>query len=312
MRGRNLLAVLGLPLLTIAVVAGWMLLVSDRLPAEVAVHWDGAGEADGFASRSSIVVLFVGISVVMTGLFAAIGNAAAGGILGRPVRGIGNGIVWFLATLMVGITVVQLDGTSTELPMWLIGLSVASGVAGWGLATTVARPQEVPASTEPARAGAPRLPTRDSDTIVWSGRTPRAGALVWLGAGVGILGVALAFVTSPWILTILGPVVALVLASSTYDITIGRGAITASGAVIGFPRVRVPLEHVESVEAGEVRAWDFGGWGVRAGAGNETAVITRSGRAIVVRRTDGAVLRISCAEPESAVASTNTLLDRRV
>jgi hypothetical protein len=71
------------------------------------------------------------------------------------------------------------------------------------------------------------------------------------------------------------------------------------------------MAEVVRADPGEVDAWSFGGWGIRIGANNETAVLTRSGPALVVTRTDGADLRISLDEPESAAATVATLLDRR-
>ena len=56
---------------------------------------------------------------------------------------------------------------------------------------------------------------------------------------------------------------------------------------------------------------DFGGWGLRQGLSGETAVITRTGPALVLTRTDGAVLRVSMDDPEEPAAVMSTLLDRR-
>jgi hypothetical protein len=94
-------------------------------------------------------------------------------------------------------------------------------------------------------------------------------------------------------------------------VTVGRGLIGVSGRVFGFPKVAVPLSAVERVDAGNVDAWEFGGWGIRIGVEGETAVITRSGPALVITRTDGARLRVSLSDPHEAAAVATTLLDRR-
>ncbi len=60
---------------------------------------------------------------------------------------------------------------------------------------------------------------------------------------------------------------------------------------------------------GGVDAWEYGGWGIRLG--KDTAVITRSGPALVVNRSDGAALRVSLDDPDEPVSVMNSLMDRR-
>jgi hypothetical protein len=121
----------------------------------------------------------------------------------------------------------------------------------------------------------------------------------------------MAALASWWLLALFVPFVVLVASSASYRITIGRGAVDVAGIPFGWPRVQVPLDQVRRADAGTVEAWDFGGYGLRLGMTGQTAVVTRSGPALVVTRTDDAVLRVSLDEPDEAAAVLSTLLDRR-
>jgi hypothetical protein len=71
------------------------------------------------------------------------------------------------------------------------------------------------------------------------------------------------------------------------------------------------MSKVADAAAGSVQAWDFGGWGIRVGIGGETAVLTRSGPALVVERSDGAVVRISLDEPGVPATVIRQIIARR-
>lgn len=312
-RTRHLLATVGLPLLSIAALAIYLAAIQGDLPDRTAIHWGPGGEADGFAEPRSLFALFPGLALAVGGLLAVISLTSARTIAGRPLPGMANGLVWFLAALAVATTAPQLDGTNdASLPGWAIAVAVAAGVAGWGLAMAVAGPQGAPPETEaPAPADAARLDLTSGHTAIWAGRAPAARIPLVLAAAVAALGVVLAVVTTWWIVAILLPVAALLVGSSSYRITIGPRAVDVSGALLGHPRLRVPLATISRADVGEVDAWSFGGWGIRVGANRESAVITRSGPALVITRTDGAILRVSLDEPEAAAATLTTLLDRR-
>lgn len=310
---RLVLAVVVVPLVSIAALVVYLLAIQGRLPDQVVTHWGPGGEADGFSSPRALAPLFGGLAVVVWMLLAAISLSSPKAIGARSLVGLANGTTWFLAAIAIGTTAPQLDGDGpVDLPGWSLPVAVVAGLAGWGLALMIAGPAESPEqSSAPAPADAERLDLPAGHTAVWSARTPSATIAVVLGGATAAFGLVLAAAASWWILAILLPVAALLVASSSYRITIGPGAIDVSGLLFGFPRLRVPMAEVVRADAGEVDAWSFGGWGIRLGANNETAVLTRSGPALVVTRTDGAVLRISLDDPEPAAATVATLLDRR-
>jgi hypothetical protein len=313
MTRRVVFASVVLPLVSAALFAGYLVVIQDRLPEETAIHWGPGGAPDGFIPPSALPIVLLGLAVMVTALTAAFGRDAGRSIVGRPVRGLANGMVWFLGTLVTVAASGQLDRSNPPpLPGWSIALAAVAGLVGGWLAVAVSGPSpQVPHSARPGPAGVERFGLAEGHTVVWSGRSPAAPAPIVLGGFVVALGIVVGAVASWWLLTVLAPIAILLTASSTFRVTLGRGMIDVSGGVFGYPRVRIPLSQVERVDAGRVDAWDFGGWGVRIGVEGETAVITRSGPALVITRTDGAVLRVSLDEPDEAAAIATTLLDRR-
>ena len=170
-------------------------------------------------------------------------------------------------------------------------------------------PAEVPKATGPAPDDADRVPLSDGHTAVWSGRTPPSRALAFVLGSQVVVAVILGFLLSWWAALAMVPVALLIAASMNYSVTLGPAGLRVAGVVLGLPRVTVPLDEISSASPGTVSAKSFGGWGVRIAG--ETAVITRSGPALVVTRTDGAVLRVSLDNPEEPAAVMATLMDRR-
>ena len=313
MQRRHLLAVLGLPLLSVAALAVYLLIIRSRLPDPVAVHWGPAGEADGFVSPGALLLLYVGLSLAVAVLLAGLSLGLSGAVGAGPLRGIGNAVVWFIGALAVATTLPQLDGDPLDpLPGWFLAVAAVVALAGWGLAMAVGGPEPIPASSDaPGPSGAERLALDDAHTALWHGRTPLGRGPLALAVFVAVLNVGLSVALSWWLLTIAVPLVALVLGSTSYRVTVGPRALDVSGRLAGYPRVRVPLGQIARADAGTVSALRFGGWGLRIRSRSESAVVTRSGPALVVTRTDGSALRISLDRPEEPAATITTLLDRR-
>ena len=313
MKTRNALAVVWLPLAAVLTSVLLLIAISDRLPAQVATHWGAGGVADGFTDAALLPIISGSLMLLVGGLMAAVAAAARNApVGGRLVMGLPLGVVTFIGTTISALTVVQIDTTSPpELPGFVIPLALVLGLLGWLAASAISQVETVPRTSAPAPASAARLPLDDGHTVVWSGTTPPARPIPYIAAGVGILATVLGLLAHWSIALILVPVLALLIASTTYRVTAGPGFVQAAGLLFGFPRVRLPLDQVTSATAGTVRAWDFGGWGIRTSLANESAVVTRSGSALVIERTDGAVLRISMDDPETPAAVISTLLDRR-
>lgn len=311
---RRTIATVWLPGLSSAALFLFLISIRDRLPARVATHWGAGGMADGFADADTLPYVAVAFTLGIAWLLAALTTVTRRAVVGGGFdSGLPLGMVWFLGSLTAILTALQIDSTEPpDLAGWSIPLAMGIGVAGWLIGVLVAgRRAEVSKTRAPALAGAPRLEIPEGSTAVWSDKTPHAAFMPYLATGVVFLGLGIGWLASWWVTLIFVPIVVLLIGSTTYRVTAGPRHIEARGLLFGFPRVRVPLDEVAAVEAGTVSAVDFGGWGVRVNLDGESAVVTRSGPALVVQRSDGAVLRISLEQPDKAVPVISTLLDRR-
>lgn len=290
-----------------------LIILVPRLPDPLAVHWGAGGEPDGFVSPASYPWLALALHAGITGFLALLATIPSRSVVGeRVLPGVPLAMSWFMGVLLVGSAASQVgaDG-SAPFPGWALAGALAAGVLGWLVGRMVAGPvPEAAITSEPAPVGMPRLALAPGTTAVWSGATPTSPVLRALAILVAISGIAIGWAVHWVVALLLLPVALLMLASSTFTVTVGPAGIRVRG-LMGVPRLRVPLEQIASVSPGTVDAFSFGGWGMRAALSGESAVITRSGPALVVERTDGAVLRVSLDHPETAASLAATLLDRR-
>lgn len=309
MSGRRLVATVVLPLVSAVAVSIYLQMIAPRLPLQVAIHWGPSGEADGFVLRGALPVLMAGLASVLTLLLSVVSRSAADSIAGRPILALPNGTVWFVGALMVIGALIQVGQPSPPpLPGWSVAAAALVGVIGGVIALVVAGPVAPIPELDGPVGGSEE--SRDR-TVVWSGPTPSARAPLVIGVVVLMVGLMFGVFVELWLLALFAPTAALVAAASSYRVTVGPGEIVAAGRFLGYPRVRLPMSQVAGATTGSVQAWDFGGWGIRVGIGGETAVLTRSGPALVVERSDGAVLRISLDDPGEPAAVIREIVAQR-
>ena len=310
---RQLVAVTVFPLLVVVAVVVYLLVINDRLPAEVATHWGADGTADGFTSRSALPWLVGGLMIAATipmSLLALWVNRSAT-FVPRTVNGISAWMASFIGVLTVSSVVPQLDTTvAPDLSLFVIAPAFAIAfLAGFVGAAIAGSPPPAPKTTAAAPADAPRHSLQDGQTAVWSGRTSSGIAIQVTLALAVIVTVIVGAFSSWWVLFINAIVAMIIAAMSNFNVTAGPTGLRVSG-VLGFPRITVPLNEITQATAGTVRALEFGGWGWRIRKG-QTAVLTRSGPALTVTRTDGARLHVTIDDPEKPAAVISTLLDQR-
>ena len=314
MNTRFNLATIVLPAISMAVVATVIAAVASRLPDPMAVHWGVSGAPDGFMSQGGFVVTTIAVLVAVGGLMALIARMASGAMVGaRILTGMPLGMVWLIGSLLVFTALIQLDASSAvRLPAWLIPTALVLGALGTAAGATIAGEGErPPASSSPAPADAARMDLADGATAIWVGRTPPMRAMPLLAASMVLVGLVLAWLTDWIVLAGMLPAILIVVAMSSFRVVIGREGVAIHGLFFGLPRMRVPIGEIAEAAPGSVSFKSFGGWGIRIRPGGESAVLTRSGDALVITRTDGAKLRVSLDEPQQPAAVLSTLLDRR-
>jgi hypothetical protein len=145
-----------------------------------------------------------------------------------------------------------------------------------------------------------------------------SAALLWVLVGIvafAIGGVTLASVVDAdepvWpILAILALVLVLCVISCFWRITISNRGVTIRSAV-GLIRQTIPLDTISGVRVVQISPIaDFGGWGIRFGAGR-TGYVVRGGEALEIARTAGRSVVVTVDDAATATALLEGLLSRR-
>jgi len=293
-------------------------------PSIVAVHWGFSGGPNGYGSAVGFVVLLGAISL---GLVAVLGGAAViGAHQGRmtvmlKVLAVSSG--WL--SILLGVSAIGAllpqrtaasihDAQNPSLAL-AIGVVVATAVAvvAWRIlpkAVAMSRPDE---STEAAvvELGA-------SERVSWirSAAMPRRFAVLLMGALTVVTAGEVVLVVSSdsalwWVSLVPVVVILLVLSSLAWTVRIEASGVRIR-SVLGLPVFSIPMGSIQSAAVVEVSALsDFGGWGVRFGAGGRMGIIVRSGKAIEIHRENGLVTVVTVDDADTAAGLINAFVRRR-
>jgi hypothetical protein len=321
-RKRILLLSAGVPAAVLLVGVGVVLDWLPSLPDPVAVHWNAAGQPDGFGSVAANLFLLVGI----VGLFVAIVTAAAVAMPAsvapsRVPRLLVATSVWlavFLTGVIVGSMGMQrgLDhagGAASVVPVLLGGF-----VAGIVLAVPVwfAAPQ--PALLDPdADPAPPAMTLSPGERAAWSQRV-RPSNKAWLIA-VPILGLVIASTAAGvasdssalwWAALPTALIVLIVVSCLFWRVRVDARGLSVTG-IAGLPKFSIPLDDIAAVRSTDVSPLaEFGGFGVRWGSGR-VGVIVRAGEALEVQRSSGRSFVVTVDDAATGAALLGGLVDRR-
>ncbi|WP_029289452.1 DUF1648 domain-containing protein [Cellulomonas sp. HZM] len=312
-RLRTTLLTLVVPVALLAAATAVALSWADDLPDPVAVHW-GTDGPDGFGSLASAIwpMLLTGV-VTSVGAWALAFWAGRASATRRIATGTSVGLAAFLGCIMVGslagqrglADAVDAGGFGPTLLVAVIA-GLVLGVAAAALVRTD-RPQPTTARVD---RDAPRLDLGDSERAVWR-RSVHSRPTLVVGT-VAVLAVLVATVlTRMWALGLLAVLLAALLCSMVaFDATVDERGLDVR-SLLGWPRVRVPLDEVERAVARQVEPIsEFGGWGYRVGRGGRTGIVLRKGDGLEVHRTGGRILVVTVDDAATAAALLNALADR--
>ncbi|UJP38615.1 DUF1648 domain-containing protein [Cellulomonas palmilytica] len=302
-----------LPLALMAVAALLVLSWRDELPERIATHW-GTDGPDGFSSfAGAFVPLLIGVAVC-TGQWAFAFWRGHDGVTRRGLIATSAGLGALFAVVETGTLASQrglADGALApgETSTVVLGLVVAVVVAGLAFLLAPADPP-MPAQG-PVDADARRVPLSRSQRAAWSRTVGSPTALVPAGAAVAMTTV-LAVVLDEWAALLIPFGLAVLLAATLlWRVTVDSRGLEAR-SVVGWPRVRVPVDEVERADVVQVQPLrQFGGWGYRLGRDGRSGLVLRAGEAIEVRRTGSRVLVVTVDDAATAAALLNTLADHR-
>lgn len=308
------------PLVITAVAVVVLLSWLPTLPAQVVTHW-GPGGADGFGPPTMYLWLLIGVGFALPVLMAVVTLASVGAHWGGAARLMGAlaaGMAAFAAVTNLGSLVIQRDVTETsDVPGigGVVALAFAAlvvvGVLAWIVQPRV-RPEQG-RTLEPRH----RVDIANGERVVWiaTASMPR-GALAFLALMVlGLTALAgymlLTGVEGGWIVALVVIVVAFALAATASF----RVRVTPEGfaarALLGWPRISIPLEEVASARAVEISPFgEFGGWGWRIAVDGRTGIVMRRGSAIEILRRDRRPFIVTIDGAEDAATLLQAYVDR--
>ncbi len=313
---RWLAGMLGGLLLISALAAGWMMAAAHRLPAELAIHWNGKNEVDNWASVWTIAAGTVALTVGVGGITAVIAVLSRGQniLLARVGAGFGVGFGVGLAAMMAAIVAGQVDlaGPSRVVlsgPVMAAGLVLAfalGAVVMWlyrpgemqrPLNVEVAAVNEAVTSQESLIFLAGRERAARGETIAVKLSMASRGWLLSLGVG-SVVAASVFFIFPP--LALLG----VVAGALTRIFCSGTAVIGPDGVKVlagGFWKV-MPLEYrdIRAAAVEDVRALDHGGWGYRMNGGS-SGFIMASGPALDIEA--GFHQKFVVSMPDAATAA---------
>lgn len=300
----------------------WAILTgpAHRLPDPLAVHWNGA-EPDRGEPADALALQLTGLLLVGA-LLAAI--AAWHCDLRRRIarRALGAGIgLWsgVMTGAAAGITAANLDHahwndarlTGGDLaPLLALTLALPALTALAGAAAAGNRPD----APRPAAPDTPALDLPEGARLAWAHRQGAGTAFLILSIAAAALTLTGLLVgdgeTTAAVAAALAAILATGLLFGGFTVTAGSRGVQVRLGLLGWIRWRIPLSDIESAHAEERGPADVGGWGLRVVPGHATAVITRHGECLVLRRDGKRDAVISADDARTAAALLNALVRR--
>ncbi|MCR2809685.1 MULTISPECIES: DUF1648 domain-containing protein [unclassified Microbacterium] len=293
------------------------------MPATIAMHWNGAGEADGFAPVWTQPLVTVGFGIGVSALIGLTtlpglrsgGRGATYRLMGAVAAGT-SALVVTAATWTFAMQAGPAGGAEPPTMGWSMIGSVAAGVLV-GVVAWFAQPaqSDTRAADEPAAA----LPLEQDERAVWLRTTSVApGVVIALAIAVGAVGVSalVAWITGAsaatcWTLTMVTVLVfALTAANVAFRVRVDATGLRVD-SVLGLPRLRVPIHEVASVSCVFVDPMgEFGGWGLRLSPDRRFGVVQRRGAAIEVTRRNGKRFVVTVDDAETGARLLQALVGR--
>lgn len=314
-----LVAVL-VPILLVAVGAAIIVSWLPSFPERVATHW-GLSGADGFAPPTTYLWILVGIGLGLPLLMAVVTLVAVRAHWGGAARLMGAfaaGMAAFATAVSLGSLWIQRDvETPADVPGigGVMGVSFAALLVVGGIAWLVQpRVRPVPGRTlEPRHA----VSVGAGERVVWVASTtmPRGALVFLLLVLLGLAGLAVFMlvtgVQGAWIAALVTVVVAFaVAATASFRVRVTPRGLAAR-ALLGWPRVTIPVEEIVSARAVSISPFgEFGGWGWRMSPDGRSGIVMRQGPAIEVVRRERGPFIVTIDGAEEAAALLQAYVDR--
>ncbi len=319
-----LLVGIAFPLLVTAAGVALMIAWLPQMPDPIAVHWNMAGQADGFGPAWIAPLLTAGIGILSAGLIGLwVLTAAREGEWGPTMRFLGAlspGATSFLVVLITWSFAIQRGLADAHeapsiVPAFAVGtvIGVTLGLGAWFAQPAVA----VSGGRRSPVQNAPRIVLAVGEHAVWLRTTTmRSGPMATIiGVTVALAVLALWFALTGGAVWLVFAGVAVLLLVLLLAVSVFRVRVDENGlrvqAPIGVPRFRVPLEDIAHAEVVRVMPMvDFGGWGIRRSLDGRTGIVLYTGEGLQVTRRDGRRFVVTVNDAATGVALLTALHDR--
>ncbi|WP_353944426.1 DUF1648 domain-containing protein [Streptomyces sp. HUAS MG91] len=282
----------------------------DRLPDPMATHFPGSGPPDGFSSPRSflvvglLVLIGTGVLFVVAAVWQRLGGARSTVVLGWGTAG----LLGSVSVSVLRVNAAVGDARDVRMPWWHLAVAAAVAVVVGGVGWLLTRGWPRAGAVGDATGGT-SLALREGERAVWV-RQAGSWPLALIGAVLIAAGLV-ATVLGGWWGLVLAVAGVASLAFGRVQVTVGPGGLVVAQSGLPWPRVRIPLEQVESASRRTISPLgDFGGWGYRIRPG-ATGVVLRAGEALVVRRTGGREFAVTVDDAGTAAALLNSLVARK-
>lgn len=320
---RFVLVAVWLPVALVALAVGVQLLLLPQVPSTVAVHWNAAGEADGFAPAWTQPLMTVAFGLGIPFLIAL--TTLPG--LRRGERGATYRLMGATAAATSALTTVAftvtfamqagLDSADDAPAVWVALAAALAAGALFGVAAWLIQPHQQTTHATPAPATP--LALAANERAVWVRATAmNTGGAIAIVAAVLVVAVAaaVAWLTGAeplltWLLAGIA-LLLLVFAATTlaFHVRVDDTGLHVD-SVLGIPRFHVPLADVVSTARVEVNPMgEFGGWGLRLSTGRRFGVVLRTGEAIEVLRRSGKRFVVTVDDAGTGAALLEALVAR--
>ncbi|WP_404291283.1 DUF1648 domain-containing protein [Glutamicibacter arilaitensis] len=286
----------GLLVLALAASA-WMYSVQSRLPAVLAVHWNGSGEVDEFATLANVALttvlltVFIGVAICLSAIMMR-GHSL---MLARIGLGFGVALSSIVTGLFVALVAGQI-GLATAEHAELSGPVIAGAIvvsALAGFATVMAyRPEEIvrDQSVEALRANDVANDPASAASQIEAGRAAqrvvhviplRVTPFRYLVVAIALLAVLVGWYMDQFYLVFSSTVAGVfywIFFAGTFVVDAAGTRFVASGF---WKVMKLDYADIKGVHIKDLKALDYGGWGYRSNI-SDRGFITGDGPAVLI------------------------------
>jgi hypothetical protein len=297
------------PLITVAwTVRAWQVDLPDPLPT----HWSALSTPDGFSSYEGtrLVLLLVTVIAALLGLFAA-GLSWLNPLWQKATLGLGAAIgfgalgIW-LATAHAAWGRAEAQGAPLG---WGVALPVLAGVIGVvAVLAVIGRRPRTLHTVRPVDGSSSPLVLVPGERAVWSHREFVVWPLV-IAVVTAVAALVMGLVADVVAAVVMAAAAATAATLAWVQVTVDDRGLRVGLGPWAWTVKRIAIADVAAAHAEQIEAIDWGGWGYRVKPGR-SALVLRSGPAIVLELTDGRRFAVTVDDPQLPVALLDALRSR--